>query len=108
MTDRKRFDEDDYIRRIQTSPCFICEMVAGRLNDNHVVYQDDSVIVFLNKYPTLYGYTLVAPVEHREHVTGHWEVSRETGMFIGISHRSRLGFRFRNSSMKLYETKMGY
>ena len=74
MTDRKRFDEDDYIRRIQTSPCFICEMVAGRLDGNHIVYQDDSVIVFLNKYPTLYGYTLVAPVEHREHVTGNFSL----------------------------------
>ncbi len=26
-------------------------------------------IVFLNKYPTLYGYAVVAPRDHREHVT---------------------------------------
>jgi diadenosine tetraphosphate (Ap4A) HIT family hydrolase len=26
--------------------------------------------VFLNKYPVLYGYTLVAPREHREQATG--------------------------------------
>ncbi|HSO12949.1 MAG TPA: HIT family protein [Anaerolineales bacterium] len=66
----KRFDLDDYIQRIQNDPCFICEMIAGRLNGNHVVHQDNSAIVFLNKYPTLYGYTLVAPIEHKEHVTG--------------------------------------
>jgi len=70
MLDRKPFDEDGYIKRIQNSPCFICEMVAGRLNGNQVVYQDDSFIVFLNKYPVLYGYVLVAPVHHKEQVTG--------------------------------------
>jgi ATP adenylyltransferase len=70
MTQRKTFDLDAYIQHIQTSPCFICEMVAGRLNDNQVVYQDDHVVAFLNKYPMLYGYALVAPVAHREQVTG--------------------------------------
>src|SRR5262245_48993763 len=70
MDNRKSFDLDEYIERIQSSPCFICEMIAGRLNGNHVVYQNDSVIVFLNKYPVLYGYVLVAPVKHQEQVTG--------------------------------------
>jgi diadenosine tetraphosphate (Ap4A) HIT family hydrolase len=69
MSERKPFDLDAYIRRIQTQPCFICTMVAGQLGGNHVIYRDDSFIAFLNKYPTLYGYTLVAPVQHREHVT---------------------------------------
>lgn len=44
-------------------------MVAGQLDGNHVIYKDDHIIAFLNKYPTLYGYALVAPVEHREQVT---------------------------------------
>jgi diadenosine tetraphosphate (Ap4A) HIT family hydrolase len=70
MTGRKTFDQDEYIERIQKGPCFICEMIAGRLAGNHVLHRDDSVIVFLNKYPVLYGYVLVAPVPHREHVTG--------------------------------------
>ena len=70
MKDRKPFELDDYIQRIQNGPCFICDMIAGRLSDNHIVHQDDSIIVFLNKYPTLYGYTLVAPIAHKEHVTG--------------------------------------
>ena len=68
ITSRKSFDLDEYIERIQKSPCFICEMSAGRLAGNHLVYQDDDVIIFLNKYPVLYGYVLVAPVQHKEHV----------------------------------------
>lgn len=70
MNERKSFDLDEYIERIQNNPCFICEMVAGRLAGNHVIYQDPSVIVFLNKYPVLYGYVLVAPAQHKEQVTG--------------------------------------
>ena len=74
MVDRKPFDLDSYIERIQSSPCFICEMAAGRLEGNHVIYQDDAFIAFLNKYPVLYGYVLVAPIEHKEHVTGDFTI----------------------------------
>jgi ATP adenylyltransferase len=45
-------------------------MVAGWLDGNHGINQDDHVIAFLNKYPMLYGYALVAPADHREHVIG--------------------------------------
>ena len=74
MSDRKTFDLDSYIEHIQNNPCFICEMIAGRLNGNHVIYQNDEFIAFLNKYPTLYGYTLVAPIVHKEQVTGDFTV----------------------------------
>lgn len=70
MSARKSFDLDAYIEKIQNSPCFICEMVAGNLNGNHILYQNDEVVIFLNKYPVLYGYTLVAPVKHKEQVAG--------------------------------------
>lgn len=70
MSSYKSLDIDDYIRRIQDGPCFICEMLAGNPDyHHHIIYQDDSAVVFLNKYPTLYGYTLVAPRPHREQVT---------------------------------------
>lgn len=69
MSARKSFDLDAYIEYIQNSPCFICELIAGRLNGNHIIYQNDEFIAFLNKYPMLYGYALVAPVQHREQVT---------------------------------------
>jgi len=49
----------------------VCEIVSGNPDyRHHVVYEDDATIAFLNKYPTLYGYTLVAPKAHREQVTG--------------------------------------
>jgi diadenosine tetraphosphate (Ap4A) HIT family hydrolase len=55
---------------VRTGPCFICEIVAGNPEyPHHIVYEDDAAIVFLNAYPTLYGYTLVAPREHREQAT---------------------------------------
>jgi len=74
MVDRKSFDFDSYVERIQNSPCFICEMIAGRLTGNHIIYQNDAFVIFLNKYPVLYGYVLVAPIEHKEHVTGDFTV----------------------------------
>jgi len=46
-------------------------MLAGNAEYEHaVVYEDDSTVAFLNRYPTLYGYVLVAPKQHREQVTG--------------------------------------
>jgi ATP adenylyltransferase len=71
MTQRRPFDLQGYIRAIQTNPCFICGMLAGDpAYRHHIVYEDEAHIAFLNKYPTLYGYTLVAPKAHREQVTG--------------------------------------
>ena len=70
MNNRRPFDLDAYIQKIQQGPCFICEMIAGRLAGNHVIYQDETFIAFLNKYPVLYGYVLIAPVSHKEQVTG--------------------------------------
>jgi len=70
MQKRKSFDLGAYIHRIQNQPCFICEMVEGRLAGNHVIHQDGQFIAFLNKYPPLYGYVLVAPTRHKEQVTG--------------------------------------
>ena len=71
MPQHQPFDLQAYIRDIQTKPCFICEMVAGNPAYAHeIVYEDDVAIAFLNKYPSLYGYVLVAPRDHREQVTG--------------------------------------
>jgi diadenosine tetraphosphate (Ap4A) HIT family hydrolase len=51
--------------------CFICELVAGNPEfAHHMVYEDDAAIAFLNRYPSLYGHTLVAPRRHLEQVTG--------------------------------------
>jgi diadenosine tetraphosphate (Ap4A) HIT family hydrolase len=51
--------------------CFICELLAGNPEfAHHVVYEDEAAIAFLNRYPALYGHTIVAPRRHLEQVTG--------------------------------------
>ena len=69
MLEKHPFDIGAYEQRAKEGPCFICELVAER-NPHHVIYEDQTAVVFLNKYPVLYGYTLVAPREHREQATG--------------------------------------
>jgi len=34
----------------------------------HIVFRDDRHIAFLNQFPTLRGYLLLAPIEHRERI----------------------------------------
>lgn len=69
------FDVQAYEERSKNGPCFICEMLEGNPEYRHqIIYEDQTAVVFLTKYPTLYGYTLVAPREHREHATGDFTV----------------------------------
>jgi diadenosine tetraphosphate (Ap4A) HIT family hydrolase len=61
------FDSDAYTRRVREGPCFVCAFVAGHpAYQHHTVYEDDDTIAFLNRYPTLLGYCLVAPKNHVE------------------------------------------
>ncbi len=67
----REFDPEEYNRRSQTGPCFICAIVAEDPDyTHHMVYEDDHAVAFLDRMPTLVGYTLVAPRAHVEHVTG--------------------------------------
>ena len=51
---RIHFDVQRYVERSQGGPCFICEMLSGR-KPHHIIYEDDTHMFFLNKYPILYG-----------------------------------------------------
>ena len=62
---RRRVDFEA-LRRELAGRCFICEL----LHEHHVVYEDEASVAFLNRYPSLYGHTLVAPKRHLEQVTG--------------------------------------
>lgn len=84
MSSRKPFDLDGYINRIQNGPCFICEMVSGRHDGNHIIYHDTLFVAFLNKYPVLYGYVLVAPIEHKEQVTGDFTLDEYLALQRGV------------------------
>ena len=71
-SERVPFDVDDYERRVRADSaaghCFICSIVRGERDDHMVLFRDDVCIAFLAKYATLFGYTLVAPLEHRTNV----------------------------------------
>jgi diadenosine tetraphosphate (Ap4A) HIT family hydrolase len=59
----------DQVRADSTDgKCFICSIVARERDDHLVIYRDDVCIVFLNRFPTLLGYSLLAPIEHRTDV----------------------------------------
>jgi diadenosine tetraphosphate (Ap4A) HIT family hydrolase len=68
------FDVTAYEQRTRADSvddhCFICSIVSGERDDHLVVFRDDVCIAFLAKFPTLFGYTLVAPLEHRTDVVG--------------------------------------
>lgn len=75
MAERQPFDLESYVARSQGGPCFICEIVKRNpAYPHHIIYEDETAIAFLNAYPTLYGYTLVAPRAHREQVTGDFSI----------------------------------
>ncbi len=70
MFARIKPDTEVYRKRIQDGPCFICQIIADRPEyPHHIVYEDSTAIAFLDRYPTLYGHTLVAPKRHQEQVT---------------------------------------
>lgn len=83
MRNRLPFRIDAYVERSRHGPCFVCEMLVGNPQyHHHVVYEDEMAVAFLNKYPMLYGYTLVAPKAHREQVTGDFSVDE----YLSLQH----------------------
>jgi len=67
----RRIVDFEALRQLLGDRCFVCELIAGNPKlPHHIVYEDDAAVAFLNAYPPLYGYMLVAPREHKEQVTG--------------------------------------
>jgi diadenosine tetraphosphate (Ap4A) HIT family hydrolase len=62
-------DLDGYVEQVRADArrgrCFICSIVAGERDDHAVILRDEFCIAFLSRFPTLYGSTLLAPIEHR-------------------------------------------
>jgi diadenosine tetraphosphate (Ap4A) HIT family hydrolase len=81
MRERALVDMAAHIKRTTSGICFICEMLAGNPGyRHHFIYQDETAVVFLNKYPVLYGYVLVTPLKHREQVTADFSVEEYMGL----------------------------
>jgi diadenosine tetraphosphate (Ap4A) HIT family hydrolase len=61
----------------QTQPCFVCRLVGGDDElPQYISYEDERTLAFLDGYPRVYGYTLVAPKEHHEQVTGDFTLEQ--------------------------------
>ena len=75
--DRERFDLDGYAQEVEQG-CFVCRLVEGdpTLPPHHVIWQNEEAIAFLDRFPTVYGYTLVAPIAHREQVSGDFSLQQ--------------------------------
>jgi len=65
------FDGPAYLRKVKEG-CFICRLVQGDPAgpEHEILWRDGETIAFLDRYPTVYGHMLVAPVVHREQVSG--------------------------------------
>ena len=73
--ERQQVDLSGYIQRTKKGACFICELVAGNPDfKHHIIFEDDSYIAFLDKYPTLAGHVLIATKKHLEHVTSDFSI----------------------------------
>jgi diadenosine tetraphosphate (Ap4A) HIT family hydrolase len=72
---RKRFDVGAYIQEVGRG-CFICRLTQSdpTLPKHHIIWQSDEAIAFLDRFPTVYGYVLVAPIAHSEQVTGDFSL----------------------------------
>jgi diadenosine tetraphosphate (Ap4A) HIT family hydrolase len=56
-----------YEQRTRSGKCFICALIAKEPGSEHeIIYDDGEHLAFLDRYPTLYGYTLVVPQAHVE------------------------------------------
>jgi diadenosine tetraphosphate (Ap4A) HIT family hydrolase len=104
---RGRPIDHEAIRKQIAGRCFICEMLSGNPEfAHHVVYEDDKTVAFLNRYPPLYGYVLVAPKEHREQVTG--DFSRDDYLALqSVIHRVSEAVRHVVPTARLYILSLG-
>jgi diadenosine tetraphosphate (Ap4A) HIT family hydrolase len=67
--------------KFRTQPCFVCRLLEGDPNvPRYTVHEDEDAVAFLDGYPRAYGYTLVAPKEHREQVTADFSAEEYLGL----------------------------
>ncbi len=72
---RVPFDVARYVAGVSSGrECFICRIVSGADTRHEIIYRDEAHIAFFNRFPTLSGYTLVAPLEHREQVVADFDL----------------------------------
>jgi diadenosine tetraphosphate (Ap4A) HIT family hydrolase len=101
------FDVAAYERRVQTGDCFVCGIARGeRSDEQHIIYRDDQHIAFLSQYPAQRGYSLVAPIDHREHVIADFTREEYTEIQLVI-HRLGLALSSVVPTERLYVLSLG-
>jgi diadenosine tetraphosphate (Ap4A) HIT family hydrolase len=99
-------DIESYIKSTQARSCFICDVASHNPKRHHMVYEDEHTIAFLNKFPMLYGYVLVAPREHREQVTGEFAMEEYLGL-QAVVHRVAEAVRAEVPTERIYIFSFG-
>jgi diadenosine tetraphosphate (Ap4A) HIT family hydrolase len=71
------FDLAAHVKQSRQGPCFVCAYLAGQAEYMHEhIFIGNDVVAFLSRYPTLLGYTIVAPRAHIVDVTGDRKLFR--------------------------------
>ena len=79
---------------------------ASQRADNAVIYEDDNVLVFLDRYPTVEGYVLVCPRRHVEQVTGDFSEDEYVTLQLWV-HRVGEALRRTVPTERLYVLSLG-
>ncbi len=99
--------DHDQVRRQLADSCFICELVAGNPDHvHHIIHLDDESVAFLSKFPTLLGYVIVAPRQHKEQVTGDF-TEDEYAELQRVIHRVGEAIRDVIPTERLYVLSLG-
>ena len=61
--------------------CLFCDILDGKKN-GHFLYEDDSHVAFLDRYPIDVGHTLVIPRKHHEKITDM--TSEDVGIIFSL------------------------
>jgi len=101
------FDLDAYIAEVTSGrECFICRIVREPEPVHPVIFQDELHIAFLNRYPPLLGYTLVAPVAHKDRVLEDFDLASYVALQRFI-HRVGLAISAVVPTERLYLLSLG-
>lgn len=104
---RRPFDTRELIHRITDKRCFICEFLHRTPGYEHVeVFSTEHHVVFLDRYPTMFGKLMVAPKLHVEAVTGDFDEKGYLALQTLI-YRTAEAVRQTNSPERVYILSLG-
>jgi histidine triad (HIT) family protein/ATP adenylyltransferase len=107
MNERVPMDLSAYKERVRSGGCFICGLLRGDPGNEHeLLYDDGTYVAFLNRYPTLRGYALVAPRRHVADVIRDLN-SAEYLALQAVVHRVALAINHVVSTERTYILSLG-